>query len=59
MDGLLDHLLDYEEKISKLLTDLKYEKHDPLNNITVLELKLKKLEISPARIDKIKNSVLS
>ena len=59
MDGLLDHLLDYEDKIPKLLIDLKYEKHDPLNNITVLELKLKKLAISPARIDKIKNSILS
>ena len=27
-DKLMDHLLDGEEKISKLLTDLKYEKHD-------------------------------
>ena len=59
LDGLLDYLLDYEDKISKLLTDLKYEKHDTLNNITVLELKLKKMETSPTRIDKINNSILS
>ena len=54
VDESLDHLLDDEDKISKLLTGLKYEKHDTLNNITVLELKIKKLEISPTRIDKIK-----
>ena len=42
VDESLDHLLDDEHKISKLLTGLKYEKHDALNNITVLELKLKK-----------------
>ena len=58
MDELLDHLLDDEDKISKLWTDLKYEKHDALNNIVVLESKLKKLEILPARIDKIKNPIL-
>ena len=58
MDELLVHVLEDEDKISKLLTDLKYEKHEALNNITVLESKLKKLEISPARIDKIKNSIL-
>ena len=47
VDESLDHLLDDEHKISKLLTGLKYEKHDALNNITVLELKIKKSEISP------------
>ena len=35
------------ENISKLLTDLKYEKHSSLNDIAVLEAKLTKLEISP------------
>ena len=58
MDELLDHLLDDEDKISKLWTDLKYEKHDALNNIVVLESKLKKLEILSARIGKIKNPIL-
>ena len=54
-----DKLLDRETKISKLLTDLKYEKHSSLNDIAVLESKLIKLEISPEWIDRIKNSVLS
>ena len=58
VDELLDHLLDDEDKISKLWTDLKYEKHDALNNIVVLESKLKKLEILSTRIDKIKNPIL-
>ena len=34
------------------------KKKETLHNITVLESKLKKLEISPARIDKIKNSII-
>ena len=55
---LLDHLLDGETKVSKLLNDLEYEKHDALHNIIVLESKLIKLEISPEQIDRIKNSVL-
>ena len=42
VDGLLDHFLDYEDKISKILTDLKYKKHDALNNIIALESKLKR-----------------
>ena len=46
-DELLDYLLDGETKVSKLLTDLKYEKHNALHNIVVLESKLLKLEISP------------
>ena len=46
-DELLDHLLDGETKVSKLLTDLEYEKIKALHNITVLESKLEKLEISP------------
>ena len=36
-DKLLNHLLDGENKFSKLLTDLEYEKHDALNDIVVLE----------------------
>ena len=40
------------------MTDVKYEKHSSLNDIAVLEPKLIKLEISPERIDRIKNSVL-
>ena len=35
-DELLDHLLDGETKVSKLLNDLEYEKHDVLHNIIVL-----------------------
>ena len=54
MDEVLDHLWDDEDRIFKLLTDSKYEKHDALNNITVSESKLKKLETSLARIDKLK-----
>ena len=36
-DKLLGHLLDGENKIFKLLTDLECEKHDTLNDIAVLE----------------------
>ena len=57
-DELLDHLSDGETKVSKLLNDLKFEEHDALYNIIVLESKLIKLEISLERIDIIKNSVL-
>ena len=57
-DKLLNHLLEGETKIFKLLTDLEYEKDDALHNIVVLETKLIILEISPAQIDRIKNSVL-
>ena len=55
---MVDYLLDSETKVSKLLNDLEYEKHDSLHNIIVLESKLMKLEISPEWIDRIKNSVL-
>ena len=55
---LLDYLLEGEIKVSKLLTDLEYEKIETLHNIMVLESKLIKLEISPEQIDRIKNSVL-
>ena len=48
-------MLDHETKIFKLLTDCEYEKHNALNDITVLESKLLKLEILPEWIDKIKN----
>ena len=54
-----DKLLDGETKICKILTDLESEKNDTVHNILVLKLKLIKLEISPERIDRIKNSVLS
>ena len=57
-DKLLDYLLDGENKFSKLLNDLEYERHDALHNIIVLGSKLIKLEIFPERIDRIKNSVL-
>ena len=50
---------DGESKISKLLTDLEYEKHDTLHDITILESKLIKLGAIPIQIDKIKESVLS
>ena len=55
---MLDDLLKGENKISKLLTDFEYEKHDTLNDIIVLESKLIKLEISPERTDRIKNLLL-
>ena len=58
-DELLDCLLDSESKISKLLTDLEHEKHNALHDIIILESKLIKLGITPAQIDKIKESVLS
>ena len=58
-DGLLDRLLDDETKISKSLTELEYEKHSALHNITTLKSKLIKLGITPIQIDKIKESVLS
>ena len=47
-------LLDGENKIFKLLTDLEYEKDDALHNIVLLESKLIKLEISLERINRIK-----
>ena len=56
-DELLHHLLNGEIRVSKLLNDLRYEKHDALYNIIVLQSKLIKLEISPEQIDRIKNSV--
>ena len=54
----MDYLLEGETKVSKLLNDLKYEKHDAWHSIIVLESKSIKLEISPDRIDRIKDSVL-
>ena len=57
-DELLDHLLDGKTKVSKSLTDLEYEKIEVLHNITVLESKLEKLEISPGRIGRIKDLIL-
>ena len=58
-DELLDNLLDNEKKFFELLKYLEYEKHDALHNIVILELKLRKLEISSEWIDRIKNLVLS
>ena len=55
---MLDDLLEGENKILKLLTDLKCQKHNVLNNIAVLKSKLIKFDISPERIDRIKNPVL-
>ena len=55
---MLDYLLENENKFFKSLTDLECEKHDQLNDIAVLESKLIKFEISPERIDRIKNLVL-
>ena len=56
---MLDDLVEGQNKISKLLTDFGYEKHDTLNDMTVSESKLIKLKISPEKIDRIKNLVLS
>ena len=50
---------DGESKISKLLTDLEYEKRGTLHDITILESKLIKLEISPAQKESIKKWILS
>ena len=50
---------DAETKFSKLLTDLEYDKHDTLHDITILESKVIKLGTIPIQIDKIKESVLS
>ena len=43
-----DKLLDSETKISKLLTDLEYEKNDIVNNILVLKslFELTKIEFN-------------
>ena len=43
----------------KAKTKFEYEKHGVLNYIALLESKLIKLQITPERIDQIKNSVLS
>ena len=43
---MLDYLLEGENKFSKLLNNLEYEKHDVLHNIIVLG---SKLGISPQR----------
>ena len=55
---LLDHLLNGETKISKLLTDLEYEKHNTLHDITISASKLIELAISPTQINEIKDSIL-
>ena len=41
----MGYSLDSETKVSKLLTDLKYETHDAFHNIIVLESKLIKLQM--------------
>ena len=50
----MDYLLDGEPKVSKLLIDLEYEKHDALHSIIKLVSELIKLEISPEPINRIK-----
>ena len=45
-DDVLDLLLVCKTKISKLLTDLEYEKHNALHDITILESRLIKLGIN-------------
>ena len=50
-DELLDRLLYGKTKISKLLTDLEYEKHNASHDITILESKLIKLGITQIQID--------
>ena len=47
-----DKLFD-GKKISKLLSDLKYETDSSLNDIAVLESKVTKLEMSPEWINRI------
>ena len=54
-----DKLFNAETEISKLLTDLEYEKEDILHDVMILESKLIELGIPPKKIDKIKDSVLS
>ena len=41
------------------MTPSQYEKPNAVHDIAVLESKLIKLEVSPAQIDRIKNSSLS
>ena len=50
---------DHETKVSKLLTDLKYEKEKILHKILWNEIKLKKLGISEATINAIKKSFIA
>ena len=50
-DELLGRLLYGKIKISKLLTDLEYEKHNASHDITILESKLIKLGITQIQID--------
>ena len=54
-----DILLNSETEIDKLLTDLKYEEKDIMNDIMTLEEKLRKLEIPSSYIIGIKNLILS
>ena len=49
---------DHETKISKLLTDFKYEKEDILHEILLNEIKLKKFGISETTINAIKKSFI-
>ena len=54
-----DILLNSETEIDKLLTDLKYEEKDIMNDVMTLEEKLRKLEIPSSYITGIKNLILS
>ena len=53
-----DHLLNGKTKISKLMTDLEYEMHNAWDDIIILESKLIELEVLPAQIDEVKDSIL-
>ena len=53
-----DHLLNGQTKISKLMTDLEYEMHNAWDDIIILESKLIELEVLPAQIDEVKDSIL-
>ena len=54
-----DILLSNETKIGLLLTDLKYEEEDIMNDIMTSEKKLRKLRILSLYIIRIKNLILS
>ena len=58
-EGVKKEKDDGETKTTELFTDLEYENYDALHDITILELQLTTLEITPIQIDKIKKSILS
>ena len=54
-----DILLNSQTEIDKLLTDLKYEEKDIMNDIMTSKEKLRKLRISSSYITGIKNLIFS